>query len=66
VLGATTKSLNLVLRAESSSLSFFKLTAAMNFCGKIAPNKLPSFLCNGMILAPFSNISLAYLTVKSS
>jgi hypothetical protein len=37
VLGTTTKSLNLVFIAESSSFNFLRLMAAMNFCGKIAP-----------------------------
>lgn len=66
VLGTTTKSLNLVFNAESSSFSFFKLIAAINFCGNKAPNISPLLFWRGIILAPFSNIYLASAIVKSS
>lgn len=65
-LGTTTKSLNFVFKAESSSFSFFKFNAAINFCGKMAPNKSPLLFSKGIIFAPFSNIYFASCTVKSS
>lgn len=63
--GTKTKSLVLVFRAESVSLSFLRMMSSKNFLGRIAESMTSPTLM-GMILAPFSNNSLAWPIVRSS